>query len=220
MPPIAPRRVAILWGWILAPVALLAPNPLAATPRLILSWNDASHLLGCSDTPTKGNVTQTLADTGVPVTWTRGTVPESDSASAVGVRVIIMPFDSSRWSLPKHAMGVVIGDRAPRERVFVFIPNLLQSLDYPQRPDCLRPPKQRANLAKALGRVIVHELIHVIVPGRPHDSSGIFSSRLTRASLRRRRLTLSVETARIFLDRVNATANRAHVLNSGMDPRD
>lgn len=220
MPRIAPRRVAIPWMRILVPVVLLAPVSLGATPRLILSWNDAYHLLGCSDTPTMGNVTQTLEHTGVTVTWTRDAAPASDPGSAVWVGVTIMPFDSSRWSLPKYAMGVVIGHRAPREHVFVFLPSVLRTLDYQQRADCLRPPKQRANLAKALGRVIVHELVHAIVPGRPHDISGLFSSRLTRASLRRRRLTMNVETASVFLDHLNATANRARVLNSGMDRRD
>jgi hypothetical protein len=51
-------------------------------------------------------------------------------------------------------------------------------------------PSDRKRLAKALGRVVVHELVHRVAPDLPHADSGVMQADLGGSDLMRGRLPL------------------------------
>jgi len=43
---------------------------------------------------------------------------------------------------------------------------------------------QRRDFGVALGRVVVHELVHVLIPAQPHVREGLMAAKLSGAQLR------------------------------------
>jgi hypothetical protein len=67
----------------------------------------------------------------------------------------------------------------------------------------------KAELARALARVVAHEVFHVVAPAVPHASSGLMSGRLGRAELLRRESRIDSGSRRALwaaLDAYQATA--------------
>jgi hypothetical protein len=193
---------------LLAPTALLGalgPGSSVASaqghrhpqprPVLHLTWNDAYQLLPFGHEAVAKKVTDIFETEGVDVRWQTVTHEPTPSPGLVGIRVVLMPRDSSGWGLPRHTMGVVIGKKVPRETVFIFFPNVARTLGYDPRTPRARSPRERARLTRALARVVAHEVVHAIQPDREHDAVGLLSLHLDRRSLLQPRLRLAKETA-------------------------
>jgi hypothetical protein len=60
-------------------------------------------------------------------------------------------------------------------------------------------PSDRKRLAKALGRVVVHELVHRIAPELPHARSGLMREDLGASFLTRRSVSLDEASAAAVL---------------------
>ena len=87
---------------------------------------------------------------GIAVSWD----DENTSKRAdVWLQVVLRATDPARWGLPKHTMGVVIGNKVPRSSVFIFLPNVLRTLGYGPKVKRIRPPKDVALIARGLTRV-------------------------------------------------------------------
>jgi hypothetical protein len=171
----------------------------AESPQLFLIWNDAYKLLPISCEGIGEEVTEIFEALGIRVSWTKAGQREVTDTVAVQVRVILMPKLSSKWSLPEHTMGVVIGEKVPRESVFISYSGVLRTMGFEPTPDRKRSPKERAELTRALGRVIAHELAHAIVPERDHDSDGLLAANLKRSHLKKSSLRFADDTASAFV---------------------
>ena len=176
--------------------------------QLSLIWNDAYRLLPISYERIAEEVTEILEEIGIQECWRKASRNQAAETFAVQVRVILMPSLSSKWSLPQHTMGVVIGEKVPRESVFISYSSVLCTMGYEPTSDRARSPRQRAHLARALARVIVHELAHAIVPEREHDSDGLLSAHLKRSQLRKSNLRFVDETASAFVQKLTTLQNR------------
>jgi hypothetical protein len=146
-----------------------------------LIWNDPHQLLPWARETTTRRVEEKLREVSVEVCWA-GVEQEG-----VSVRVILMPTPPTRWGLPAHTMGVVVGRSVPRRAVFVFPRNVLRTLGYELGRE-LPGPKMRVYVTRGLARVIAHELIHALRPDLPHSSYGLMKARLVRADLIRPRI--------------------------------
>jgi hypothetical protein len=69
-------------------------------------------------------------------------------------------------------------------------------------------------LARAIGRVIVHEVIHVLAPDYPHTSSGLMNWHLTQRFLTKPRASLDAVSSRVVRAEIQALGNQI-VLASG-----
>jgi hypothetical protein len=78
--------------------------------------------------------------------------------------------------------------------VWVYLEDVRKTLGLPERGAL--PARETLQLARALGRVTAHELIHMAAPGLSHASSGLMSARLDRRELLSRDLAVDVETRR------------------------
>lgn len=65
-------------------------------------------------------------------------------------------------------------------------------------------PSDRKRLAKALGRVVVHELAHRVAPDLPHAESGVMRGDLGRSFLTRRELSLDDISKKAILEVLRA----------------
>ncbi len=179
-----------------------SPEPRAL--ELSLDWNDGYELLPISFEGVAEEVCQIFEEIGIDVRWAEPGKGEGEQPATTRVNVNLMPIDSSNWSLPKHTMGVVIGEEVPRQAVYIFYPSVLRTLGYDLVPDRRRSPRERARLTRALGRVVAHELVHAIVPDREHDHEGLLNAKLKRRHLLQKHLRLLEETADAFVERTAA----------------
>ncbi|MEE9264568.1 MAG: hypothetical protein V3V11_08945 [Vicinamibacteria bacterium] len=171
----------------------------AVAPHVILTWNDPYELLPQGFDRVARDIESNLGDIGIRVSW-----DDEHTSKRAGVRlqVLLRATDPARWELPKHTMGVVIGNKVPRSSVFIFLPNVLRTLGYGPKVKRMRPPKDVALIARGLTRVVAHEIVHAIVPEHGHDTGGLLAPKLRRDSLTSRQLDLDPPTRALLLSRL------------------
>ncbi len=180
----------------------------AVAPHVILTWNDPYELLPQGFDRVARDIESNLGDLGIRVSW-----DDENTSKRAGVRlqVVLRATDPARWELPKHTMGVVIGNKVPRSSVFIFLPNVLRTLGYGPKVKRIRPPKDVALIARGLTRVVAHEIVHAIVPEHGHDTGGLLAPKLRRDSLTSRQLDLDPPTRALLLSRLADPKNFTEV---------
>jgi hypothetical protein len=161
---------------------------------LRLSWCDGNKLLPRGYETMSKEVKVIFEAVGIDVSWTRaeGGAPRRDARN---IMVVLMPNQPTGWGLPSHVMGVAVGKGEKQRSVFIFFPSLLRVMG---RKGHHNPSAREIHeLAVALGRVIAHEVVHVIAPAAPHTDRGLMNGWLKRKSLRQRRLDMIPSTAAI-----------------------
>ncbi len=171
-------------------------------PTLHLLWNDAYELY-----PTiafdamRREVENLFAMNGLSVRVHRAKAGQTiTDYPEPRVNAILAPSEAESWNLGPNAMAAAIGEPGKSHSIFVFYPVLLRTLGLRE----IRTPAQRADLSRAMARVLAHELVHVVVPQRGHAASGLMARQLTRHLLLR---------SKIELDIVSRTSARAAIAN-------
>jgi hypothetical protein len=103
-------------------------------------------------------------------------------------------------------MGVYLST-AESSAVYVFYHRMARVLGVASDRDGMMEPSDRKRLAKALGRVVVHELVHRVAPDLPHAGSGLMRGDLGRSDLNRSRLSLDDGSKSAVLAALRETAN-------------
>ncbi len=138
----------------------------------------------------------------------------SRTAARPGVVVVLTPSEPTGdgWHLSPSAMGVYLSAEES-SAVYVFYHRVARVLGVASGTDGMMEPSDRKRLAKALGRVVVHELVHRIAPELPHADSGVMRGDLGRSFLTRRSLPLddgSRAAVLSALEKKNAKSRRAN----------
>jgi hypothetical protein len=182
----------------------LALSGLEPRASIAATWSDG-HGLVPNAGDVRSEIEAILGSAGIGVRWTEGG-PEDDSS--LHVAVVVSPSEPSGagWRLPPSAMGVYLST-AEASAVFVFYHRVARVLGFPPGRDGMMAPSDRKRLAKALGRVVVHELVHRIVPQRPHADSGLMRGDLGRSFLLRRSLELDEPSKAAVLSVLLPSAN-------------
>lgn len=176
-----------------------APPP--AGPALSLLWFDPGTALPGGFATARPEVTSIFRGIGVDVRWTLGGLGTTyGGASLPEVPVILLPDDPSPARSSRHVMGLVIKEPSPTRAVWIFLRNVRWTLGH----DLHRPAGQREirELARAVARVVAHEVIHAIAPEEPHSRKGLMSHSLNRSHLLAREATLDAQCAAAFLTRL------------------
>ena len=96
------------------------------------------------------------------------------------IQVIMLAADRSRGGLHEEAMGAVARDPRQPAAVWIVLPNVQRALGgTPGQWPALR----QTLLSRAVGRILAHELIHLIAPDLPHAGSGLMRASVGRALL-------------------------------------
>jgi hypothetical protein len=195
-----------------ASVALLAllSGAVEAAPTsgatLKVSWCDGHRLVPDVDL-VRQEVERILREAGVDVQWSDGSPRAAARAPRLEVTVIVSPSDpgGAGFELKPGAMGVYLReDRS--SAVFVFYPRLVGVLGLSAAAahnGGLLTPRERKTVARALGRVVVHELVHRVAPTVSHSSEGVMQARLNRSPLTWERLDLDEPSRRGLLDAIS-----------------
>ncbi len=136
----------------------------------------------------------------VELVWS--TVVDPDPQRIV-IYVNLLPHPPTDWGLSKSALGGVRRDEAGSSPVFIFYPAVEQVLGVPGDTSRITdPPISPAKWTLGLARIIAHEILHVLLPEKSHDRSGIFAPDLKRSTLLSQELKLENETRAALAERL------------------
>jgi hypothetical protein len=91
--------------------------------------------------------------------------------------------------------------------VYIFYHRVARVLGVAADRDGMMEPSDRKRLAKALGWVVVHELVHRVAPDLPHADSGLMRGDLGRSDLIQSRLSLDDRSRSAVLAALRGAAN-------------
>jgi hypothetical protein len=175
--------------------AVSRPAPRVAAPLLRLVWID---VLGSAPYAFPGAARETaaiLAEAGVNAAWTLGdtsTVTTGDE-----LKVVLMAGAANGARLPEHVMG---GTRSggPSHTTWVYLSNVLWALGLQDKTARRLSLREEEEVARALGRVVAHELVHAVAPDVAHTPAGLMAERLGRGFLVQARACLGPAEQKAF----------------------
>lgn len=167
-------------------------------PRLNLVWSDSHRLFPYGFQPMVDEVEEIFNAVGVDAQM--GKVVVSQELDCFEIVVYLRASPPVGWELSDGAMGAVVPGRHPRRTVYIFLQNVLRTLALDYNPTARLPSATETRvLARALARVVSHEIVHSVAPEAPHSLSGLMQARLTKAHLTKTRLVLSPRSTEALL---------------------
>ena len=164
-------------------------------PRVDLVWFDPSQVLPCRPELVRREVAAIFGTIGVGVSWTIGGAGTTTGPGEL--QVILLAQDRSGDS--RHAMGSVLGSAGPSRALWVVLAQVKRALALEDLPDGALSVSQLAQIGRAIGRVVAHEVIHAVAPGSPHAASGLMRRQLNRGELLRHWIPLDPSSTAAFV---------------------
>ena len=172
-----------------------------------MTWNDPHELVQIGFEHITEELDSIFRELGADIEW------NEDSSRVLERRVgkivvLLLPEKPGDWMPGKNVMGVVSHDTPPVVRIFYAgVTNTLGFEPAPLRPG---DSEERAfYLARAIARVLAHEIIHAIAPPHPHASSGLMNPRLTRSHLTAEEVIVDSGSVKAFVAALNNNRKQA-----------
>jgi hypothetical protein len=195
-------KASTLWLVLVLGAGAAKAEESGAFETIHLVWLDP-HKLFSDFERARDEADAVFRDLGVSVRWEVGTDPRRSTGGEVRVHAVLMPSEPSGWGIAPNAMGVVLlPDGSRPESVFLFYPAILRSVGLANQTSSMPNPRQRKDLARAIGRVLVHEVVHAIAPRLSHADEGLMHEALLSASLLKRRIEIDERTRQAFRNAV------------------
>jgi hypothetical protein len=203
------------WGPPPPPGALLpcaraqAPaNPPAADVRLV--WVDVAGVARTAYPEARREIVALLERVGLRATVREGDVRGISDGSEL--TVVVLPGTPPGAHLHERVMGATHRTPEGVRAMWVYASGVGATLGLDVRAGGFWSLAQRRQFGTALGRVVVHEVVHALAPERPHDRDGLMAERLGRAQLLRPRLELDGRTAGALRARLKGGASEANAV--------
>jgi GNAT superfamily N-acetyltransferase len=170
-------------------MAVATSAPVAALDRECavetrLQWVDVSDLAPFAYRAMAAEAKEVLAEHGVCADLAQASTGSVRIDGEIGV--ILLPSMGGA-GVGRHVMGATRNRAARRHAtVWVYFNEVASALGLAGRPPETWTSIERATFGRALGRVAAHEVMHALLPQRPHDRLGLMAP-----SLGRRELTAS-----------------------------
>ena len=116
-----------------------------------------------------GEVGFIFAGMDVEVVWSDTTAALLDQEVPT-LRVVLTPAEPSAWGLGEETMGVAPRAGGSGASIYVFLGSILRVLGFDLQGDQRMSPEDRRAIARAVARVVSHEVIHVLDQHPGHDS--------------------------------------------------
>jgi len=183
------------------PSACAQQTELVSAPRLQLVWIDVLGSAPYAFQKAARETSAILAGAGVEASWTLGdasTVTTGDE-----LKIVLMPGNPIGARLPERVMG---GTRrgAQSHTTWIYLSNVLWALDLKDSAARGLSAREEEQVARALGRVAAHEIVHAVAPGMPHSAHGLMSGTLGRAYLTQPTAALAPAERKLFRAAVEA----------------
>jgi hypothetical protein len=187
----------------------LGPIPEAShSPAIDVFWADPAmleqKLPPAGRQAAQDEVAAIYREVGITVTFPES---HSDAKSApTSFHVVLLARSSAGLGLPREALGAILEKDPARNTAFVFLPAVLKSLRHALSEDMkmIHDARKARLFARALGRVVAHEIAHVIDAELPHGpGNDLMSAVLTPRLLQQHRLTFDEATGERLRERVS-----------------
>jgi hypothetical protein len=191
-------------------LALASLNADAAEdrPGLHLFLSDGHNQLQGQSKRVANEVIAIFREMGVDVTWSSD--PSAPSTAFPSVLISVVPHSGRDWHIAKEAMAAVLGNGPDSPgTVFLFYPDVALNFRAGRTEAARNAPRAFVSWHVAVARIITHEILHSFLPGRPHDTDGIFMESLRRETLMRRGLEVSSDTREALVARLRALGERS-----------
>lgn len=156
---------------------------------------DSCHSIPTGLSATRAQVERRFADLGVTVRWLDSPVEVVES----GVPALVVHLRPSRPEeirLDRRVMAAVLDPTNPRRYIYVFVPRIAENLGI--RLSTMMSVEEERQLARALSRVILHEVFHAVAPELPHAHTGLTQAELSRDALIGSRPRVEPNAAEVF----------------------
>lgn len=161
---------------------------------LELVWLDA-HRLFPDFERVRAEANVIFQDLGVAVRWEVGTDPAPSAPGERRIQVVLMPSEPSGWGIVPSAMGVVLlPKRARQDSVYLFYPPILRNIGLGRREGTMLNPRERRDAARAIARVLIHEVVHAVAPHLSHADEGVMHDSLLMRALSSRDVEIDDRT--------------------------
>ncbi len=169
---------------------------LEAAPSFHLVISDGNFQLEGQTGRIAESVARTFREMEIEVTWSSDPSDPSLPAENV-VKVIVLPRSSEDWGLGPGVLAATRRDSESEAVVVVLYKEVerVLNLRQPRATRSIqgwRPPGRR--VVQGVSRVVIHEIFHYFLPGRPHDPEGVFMDRVGGNLLARASFEVSAET--------------------------
>lgn len=167
----------------------VAPFPSTAfsvpAPTLVtLVWFDVQDQLPGGFETMAAEVRSIFAEIGVVVAVRMAGPGDTFGAdSSREIAVIALAEDPSPKRRKQSILGLVVRDQQPTRAIWAFLANLRRTLGFGSRASDTISPTASDLLARAVGRVVAHEVVHAVAPDHPHDGAGLMKHALSRSLL-------------------------------------
>jgi hypothetical protein len=177
---------------------------------LKVEWHDPARALPFSSHRVGDEVRAYFGRLGVEIDWRRRRTPSIDPEA----RAVIL-LATSPWPEPENrkVTGVVKRDAVNPSKLWVVLSTTKWVLGFPPGRGPLSTTQEQ-RLARALGRIVAHELVHTIVPRHSHTETGLMRSVLNRRELLAPSLELDPASREAFL---TALAEQASAMPTGLE---
>jgi hypothetical protein len=149
----------------------------AASRRLTIHWSDPERQFPFDMKPLVAEARALFAPIGIDLAW----APSDMELARDHVRVVLLALDRSGGRMGAHTMACVQEGPNAQPAAWILVPRVRETLGLPPQ----RLPDEEPLLARALARVMAHELIHLIAPRVPHVRGGLMNASLGRDFLLR-----------------------------------
>jgi hypothetical protein len=197
-------RKSVGVAWVLVALSTLTVRAESDEPRrgsLSVVWVDVAATAPWAYPVAAHEVTALLERMDVHGLVERGDVHSVVTGSEV--IVVLLPHRPPRSRLSEGAMGATSKSEESPRALAVFAAEVSRTLGFATEPG-VWSPIQRRDFAVALGRVVVHELVHTVIPDRPHDRRGLMAASLNRYQLLCSAPAIAPETAEAFRSALGA----------------
>ena len=167
-----------------APDAEQRPSPATfdrpARHRTIeIVWFDPLDALPCRFEELVGEAEAVFRTADVAVRWRKagpGTVTQPPQVHAV-------LLDGAQPAGQELVLGATGHSGAPALNLWISLPAIKRTLGLDPTPGRAVSAFERRQLARALARVLLHEVVHAVAPDLPHAATGLMCERMDRAFL-------------------------------------
>lgn len=166
-------------------------------PRVKAILSDGHRLVPGGLAPVRVVVGYELRRLGVSLTWMKEQ-PESPDV----LRVVFLPHSATDWGQGSGTLGAVRLQGNSPSSIYVFYPAVKKVLGEPGDTTSILDPPTGSIWRIGLARIILHEILHFLLPGRPHDASGLFARNLEARELLGPKLELEANTRSALIARL------------------
>ncbi len=188
--------------------------------QLVLVWYDGQGFISSYFGSMAGEVERTFGDTGIKIAWRNGDEPgafEPGLVPSVLLPVVLVDREPTVWGLGESVMGATMGRPEERQAIYIFVPNVIRTLGLDFHGG-IESPKGGHQLARALGRILAHEVVHAVAPVHPHRTSGIMGRGLSSRLLLESRVTLDPVCSEVFVSQLGDRLQQLEIANAKHTP--